>query len=358
MSADNSASGRREIRVLPECATLAIGTVPHKDPDEAVDFMLRHHPECPSWPQLPRADFREGMYVQYSQGMPCVVLDLDEKSIFFDTTTAPEELTAFYEELMAGDLGRCAITSAYARSLEPMLARMPVDGARFIKGQVTGPASFGLTVTDEDNKPVLYHGDLFEAIVRLLACKGGWQESRFREAAPRLQTVLFFDEPYLTQVGSAMISLSAEQVVENLNRCFDAIEGLTGIHVCGGTDWGLLTSTNVDILHFDASDHAREFLIYERELDLFLRRGGMIAWGIIPTDERARGADAEAVAAAVLKMAGKLSGYTGGAISTGEVLRRSFISEACGTGTLEIELAEQCFSLATQVSRALKKQMC
>ncbi len=346
-------------RELPLCATLAIGTVPHTDPETAVDFMLRHHPECPSWPQLPRADFREGMYVQYSEGMPSVELDLEGRRIFFDTASAPDALASFYEEMMAGDRERCAIGPAYARSLEPMLAALAgANEARFVKGQVTGPASFGLTVTDEVNKPVLYHADLFEAIVTLLACKGSWQEARFREASPPLQTVVFFDEPYLTQVGSAMISLPAEQVTGNLEKCFAAIEGLTGIHVCGGTDWGLLMTTAVDILHFDACDHAQEFLIYEDELGRFLERGGMIAWGIVPTDGRAADGDHDELAAAVTAMAEKAAGFTGGRLSARDVLRRSFISEACGTGTLEPALAEQCFGLAAQVSRALKKQIC
>lgn len=343
---------------MPLCATLAIGTLPHTDAREAVDFMLRHHPECPSWPQLPQADFREGMYIQYSEGMPAVVLDLEGRKVFFDTGSAPDELASFYEELLSGDRRRCRISTEYARGFEPMLGRMPAEGARFIKGQVTGPSSFGLTVTDEGGKPVLYQADLFEAIVSALACKGAWQEERFREVAPGLEPVVFFDEPYLTQVGSAMISLPPEQVIANLNTCFEAINGLTGIHVCGGTDWGMLIHTDVDILHFDAWDHSQEFLIYERELDSFLSRGGLIAWGIVPTDTRAAEADAPALAGIVADMAAKLAGFTAGRLSPEDVLRRSFISESCGMGTLSSDLSKRCFELAGQVSHALKKEIC
>lgn len=354
-SSDNSNQGKN---ILPMCATMAIGTVPQRDPVEAVDFILENNQECPTWPQLPLADFREGMYVQFSEGMPAAVLDVEGRKIFFDSEAAPDELAAYYEETMSGDMRRCRISPEYARAFEILLERMPDDRSRFIKGQVTGPASFGLTVTDENGKPVLYHADLFEAIVGVLACKGGWQEQRFREVAPDLETIVFFDEPYLTQVGSAMISLPPEDVVANLKRCFEAIDGLTGIHVCGGTDWGLLSTTGVDILHFDAWDHAKEFLIYERELEDFLARGGMIAWGIVPTDERASETGAEALAAEVAGMADRVSSITGGSLSREDVLARSFISEACGMGTLDSALAERCFSLADQVSHVLKKEIC
>ncbi len=339
----------------PRCATLAIGTLPHRDPVEAVEFMLRHNPECPSWPQLPLADFREGMYVQYAEGMPAVVIEPEKKRIRFDTEAAPEALADFYERLFAGEWDFLAMGGDFARGLGPFLERLPLDGARYTKGQVTGPASFGLTVTDANNKPILYHDDLFEAVVQALAAKGRWQEERFLEAAPGQVPVIFFDEPYLTQVGSAMISLPPQQVVEALNTCFSAVEGLAGIHVCGGTDWGLLAGTKADILHFDAAGYAQEFLIYEQELAAFLERGGIIGWGIVPTSEAARAASADELAGRVAEMAEKVASF-GGGLDGDEILERSFISESCGAGTLSPELAEHCFRLAAETAAILKNE--
>ncbi|MHB0914060.1 MAG: uroporphyrinogen decarboxylase/cobalamine-independent methonine synthase family protein [Thermoleophilia bacterium] len=344
-------------QVLPECATIAIGTLPHTDPSAAVDFMLRHHPDCPSWPQLPQADFREGMYIQYAEGMPAAVVDVPGRRIYFDSEAAPQAMADFYGRYLEGEVDFCAISPDYSRGFGLLLERLPVPGARFVKGQVTGPASFGLTVTDENSKPILYHADLYEAITRTLALKGRWQVEQYRRAAPEAQPIIFYDEPYLTQVGSALISLTPEQVVASLNECFEAIDGYTGIHVCGGTDWGLLTTTTVDILHFDAIAHSREFLIYDKELAAFLERGGMIAWGIVPTDESAWERDAGALAEEVLRQVEVVAGFSGSATDAPEILRHSFISQACGTGTLEASLAERCFELAGEVSGVLRGQI-
>lgn len=347
--------------LLPYCASLAIGSLPHTDAAEATDLMIKFNPDCPGWPQLPRLDFHEGMYIQFAEGMPAVVVDEERQRIYFDIEKAPEEMAEFYEPYLAGEVDFCGISSKYARGFELLLEHLPLANARFLKGQVTGPASFGLTVTDADNKPVLYHADLFEAIVKVLALKGRWQAERFQQAAPDLKPVVFFDEPYLTQVGSAIISLAPEQVVASLNECFAAVAaagGYSGTHVCGGTDWGLLASTNVDILHFDAADHSREFFIYENEIAAFLERGGMLAWGVVPTDERALDKNAASIAETVIQGAEKVASFAPAGLDSSEVLKRSFVSQACGLGSRSTKLAERCLALAAEAADVLRSQIC
>lgn len=344
-------------RPLPECATMAIGSLPHTDVSAAVDAMISYNPLCPGWPQLPKVDFREGMYIQYAESMPAAVVEEESRRIWFDLEKAPMEMADFYEHYLADDVDYCAISADYARGLDLLIERLPVAGALFTKGQVTGPVSFGLTVTAGAKKPVLYEADLFEAIVKTLAFKGRWQAEIFRKVAPKQLPIIFFDEPYLTQVGSAMISLPPEQVISSLNECYAAIDGLSGTHVCGGTDWALLASTAVDILHFDAFRHLQELLIYEKEIAAFMERGGMLAWGIVPTGRKAFESDAKTLAEQVMAGARKVASF-GAGLSTTDVLANSFISESCGLGSRDVETAEHCLQLAAGVSDVLRTQIC
>ena len=45
-----------------------------------------------------------------------------------------------------------------------------------VKGQVTGPVSWGLTVADQNRKPVLYDDVLAEAVAKHLRLKATWSE--------------------------------------------------------------------------------------------------------------------------------------------------------------------------------------
>ncbi len=348
-------------RPLPECASLAIGSLPYTDVSEAIDRMIEFNSICPAWPQLPAIDYREGMYIQFAECMPAAIVDENRRRVWFDVERAPEEMASFYERHFAREPGLCRISPDHARGFEPFLERMPTPGALFIKGQVTGPVTFGFTVTDAENKPVIYHEDLFAAIVTALALKGGWQAGRFREQAPDLTPVIFFDEPFLTQVGSAIISLPAEKVTASLRECYEpvtAVGGLTGTHVCGGTDWGLLASTGVDIIHFDAVDHFQELLIYGQELAQFLERGGMLAWGIIPTDERSLEMGQGDAVNDLIAGAERVARLAPHGIDVQEVLRRSFVSQSCGLGSRSAEIAGRCLSLAAEVADVLHSQIC
>ncbi len=347
-------------RPLPKCASLAIGSLPHTSVTAAVDLMIEFNPVCPAWPQLPRLDFREDMYVQFSECMPGVVLDLARRRLWFDMDRTPIEMAGFYERYLAQETGLCHISADYARGLEPFLERLPTPEALFVKGQVTGPSTFGLSVKDGENRPVLYQEHLFDAVVKALQLKGSWQAERFLAAAPDLTPVIFFDEPYLTQAGSAMISLPPEQISASLSECFAPVAakgGYAGTHVCGATDWGLLAETDVDILHFDAADHAQEFFLYKNEIAAFLERGGLLAWGMIPTDERSLDLSGGEVADRVMAAAERVAGFAPTGIDAEAVLKHSFVSQSCGLGSRSTAVAERCLALATETASLLAAQL-
>ena len=64
----------------------------------------------------------------------------------------------------------------------------------------------------------------------------------------------------------------------------------------------------------------------------------MLAWGIVPTGKKAFELNARELAESVLRSAEKVAGF-GGGVSAGDVLTRSFISEACGLGSRDVETA-------------------
>lgn len=278
---------------LPAGLGLAIGSMPHRDSHLALDRILDACPEAPCWPQLPSLGFQENMMTQFSEGIPCIRIDREKRRISFARPEAcPEELTRFYEDYLeaerTGQPDPFALSEPYARGLYAFLERFsPSRGASlpFVKGQVTGPLTFGLSIMDEHGLPGLFDETLEDVVRKGILMKALWQLQRLEPLGNRV--ILFVDEPILAAFGSsAYINLSREQAVAILRENFEAVKrrgALVGSHCCGNTDWSLMVEAGVDIINFDAYLYLESIALYPESLAGFLDRGGYLAWGIVPS---------------------------------------------------------------------------
>ncbi len=72
-----------ETNVIPKLLCTAVGSLPHTDPDVAVDLILNNLPTAPHTPQLSRAYPQELMWVQVSEGLPRFQADYERQSYHF-----------------------------------------------------------------------------------------------------------------------------------------------------------------------------------------------------------------------------------------------------------------------------------
>ncbi len=343
----------------PDFWTTHVGSVPYRE-DAALCERLARMLDVPAWPQMPRRSFRESMYVQYSAALPAVVVDETGEKITFNTEgDLTPALEAFYERYLADDVESFGLSPEYAAGFYAMLEALQAVPGDWAKGQVTGPISFGLTVTDQNLRASLYNDMLADAIVKNAAMNARWQVRQLKATRPN--AIIFVDEPYMASFGSAYISLSREQVIAMLDEVFDAIhqEGaLAGVHCCANTDWSVLLATTVDILNLDAYGYLENLALYPAELRAFLDRGGVVAWGIVPNNEAIEGLTPEAVAQKLREGFALISSKAearGVAIAPEELAARSLITPSCGLGSASEAIAGQVFDVLAHVGETLRR---
>jgi len=333
-----------------------IGSFPHKDEKEVFRLILQNFPEIPFWPQFPKRSFLEGMVVQYSEGFPCIRLDEKDQRAWVDTSKEfGKEVERFYQSLENGDLEHFRISETFAKGLR-MIEEFPSEdyrkGIKYLKGQITGPITFGLALTDQERRPIFYDPNLREILIKHLSSKAHWIEKRFDDLLHGKKTILFFDEPSLSSYGSAFSSLNREEVILSLNECIKGIKGLKGVHCCGNTDWSMLLSTDIDILSFDAYGYLETISLYPKELKSFLERGGILAWGIVPTSEAILNEDAETL---VRRFKEGVETLAKKGIDP-SLLQRAILTPSCGTASLPIPLAERVCRVTAEVSKRLREE--
>ena len=339
--------------------TTHVGSVPHPTADDLskqlVDLL-----DVPAWPQLSKRSFRENMYVQYSSLLPAIREDAEQEKVFFDTSAdITDAMETFYTRILSDDVDAFALKPDYANGFFAMLDSLRDTTGDWVKGQATGPISFGLTVTDQNLRASLYDEMLADAIVKNTAMNARWQIRQLKSVRPNV--ILFLDEPYMAAFGSAFISLSREQVIDYLDEVFDSIhaEGsVAGIHCCANTDWGVLLASKVDILNLDAYGYIENLALYPAELREYLNRGGNICWGVVPNTEQIFEETAEGLVERLrngIRLIVEKAAQRGVTIKAEEFDSRSLVAPACGLGPTSIGVADRVFEVLFEMREILKR---
>jgi methionine synthase II (cobalamin-independent) len=327
-----------------------IGSLPYKDASKAVAIVLRYQIDMPAWPQLPKRAYVENMYTQYSEGFPGIVVT-ESKTYVNRNQDLTKPLERFYTNYLANDFSKYPVSAEYAAGLHKFLSLGSLS-TRAVKGQVTGPVSWGMTVTDETGKAIIYDETFADVVPKFLRLKATWMEQTLKKL--NKNTVIFLDEPYMTAFGSVGMQLSREQVISLLNETLAGISGIKGIHCCGNTDWSLLLQTKIDIINFDAYNYAGSLAIYAAEVKKFLDRGGVIAWGIIPTSTEA--ILKESVTSLKDRLEEVMAPFTRQGIPIKKLVEQSLLTPACGLPTVSEDAAERALQLLAELSSVMRKK--
>ncbi|TET38776.1 MAG: hypothetical protein E3J72_02125 [Planctomycetota bacterium] len=319
----------------------------------AVDFVLNCGVDIPFWPQLPARDWRELMLPQFAEGLPGVIWNEKRRSVHVDTGNGfTDRLAEFFEKALAGEVDAFALSETTAAGYHAFIRRLESGGKRFpvLKGQITGPITFTIGINDLDRMAIFYNGDLREAAIRLLIAKAVTQVNALKKHAD--QVMIFLDEPALESYGKpGFEGLSHGEVVAVLKTAVDGVReagAVTGIHVCGNTEWSIVADAEPDIMHFDSFGYGDKISLYPVEMGKYLSNGGLLAWGAVPTFDAITFADAEMCRERLTEYFGNLKERLDDKAVGGQ--KAPFlITPSCGLGSRNLEETEKAFQLLSEL---------
>lgn len=276
MQGGDATHGGRDILIDPMPFGIgtptAVGSLPFVDADEAVAFVLAALPELPAAPTLPRRDPREGMIAQAAWGIDGVTVRLDG--------TIAVDPAALDPEAPLADPG---LDGAPFATFRTFLAA--IEGrTEPVKVQVTGPVTLAVALVREGVAPSVASAVAATAV----RSRGRAVVEAVRAVAPEATVVAFLDEPAL--VGGPPAELAdPETVIDLVSGALAVWEprssgdpgAITGVHVCGPSDWRAVLQAGPRILSVPVG---ADLGPSAGALATFLERDGWIAWGAVPTD--------------------------------------------------------------------------
>lgn len=259
------------------CKTTAMGIMPHTDVERALNLALSL--DIPFFPQLPNISFYEDMYVQTSQNFPGIVVDPQNKRISFDNARFEKEL-GDYSQRMA-DSETFALSQSYSVAYHRFLAENLRDYAA-VRGQVTGPVSFGFRVTDENSRPIIYNEGVRALLFDFIQRKANFQYQQLKKR--NQNAFVWLDEPGLGWVFSGLSGYHDIQARQDYHSFLTSFDGPRALHLCASINLPYLLGLGVELLSFDAYQMELMPKGYASAVADFIRGGGIISWGIVPTD--------------------------------------------------------------------------
>jgi hypothetical protein len=252
---------------LPVGLATGIGHLPHCDPGDAVEFVLRHTPRLPAAPSLPARSRREGMVAQAATGIAGVVVQDDGSLVIDEGAIDPE---APLDDLgFGGDafVGLRAFLTAVADR----------DGP--VKVSITGPVTLGVALHAAGIEADL----AFTVAGRVVRQRARALVEHVLARVPQAQLVVFVDEPAMAGLTEPGFPIGPTEGVDLVSGTLAVLErdALTGLHCCAPADYRLLLSAGARILSVpvDGGIELHGGLVGDH-----LDRGGWVAWGAVPTD--------------------------------------------------------------------------
>lgn len=259
------------------CKTTAMGIMPHRDIDRALELALSL--DIPFWPQLPNVSLYEDMYIQTSENFPGITLDKEKGRLQFNTEIFQNELEEYFIKME--DQNTYALSKQYSLVFDKFLSK-DLENYVAIRGQVTGPISFGFKVLDEELKPIIYNDEVKSILFDFIRRKVNHQYEILK--AKNSHAFVWVDEPGLGYIFSGLSGYNDQQAKKDYIDFFQGLNGPKGLHLCADVNLPYLLELGVEILSFDAFQIGFMPKQYAKTVSDFLKKGGIISWGIIPTN--------------------------------------------------------------------------
>ena len=312
----------------------------------AVQFVEQVCPVIPFWPELPRRS-PETRSVEQTFGAFADLLRprLDR----YGYEVVPGQLAALLERLQQSPARLEPTRSAGFFAFEQAMAAGRFRHAVAVKGQVIGPLTLAWQLFAA-GRPLITQPAYLAALGRYLTRLAQWQIDRLAQWGKPV--LLFVDEPCLALVP-APGDTTNEAMVAVLHDMLAALRRpgvLLGVHTCarlspGGVALTALGQARPDIVSFDAYQGLEVFCADPAAQD-FLRTGGWVACGLVPTWPRLDQLDPQTLFARWL-------GAATGVMAVEAVARQTLITATCGLGLLPTPAVASSFRLAHQLAQRI-----
>ncbi|MDX2378312.1 MAG: hypothetical protein QNM02_00960 [Acidimicrobiia bacterium] len=317
-------------------AVVGIGALPHRDAAAAADFSITEF-GIATIPTLPKRSPAEAMVAQAVVGLPGVSLG-PYGSIAIDPARV-DDTTA-----IRTDLAQDAFVGM--RTFLDRAGRFGLDGAP-VKWQFVGPVTLGVAL----HRAGLDTDLAFDVALRAVRSHLAALADAIAGALPNSPQMMFLDEPWLTDLMRPDFPVPPDRAIDLMSSGMAVLgnDTVVGLHCCADVDLATLLATGPRAISIPVGEALLDWAGY---LARFLDDGGVIAWGVIPSDGP--------LPASSERYWRALSDLWCSLVQRGcdpvKLRRQSLVSPTCGLGSHSVPVALRIAELTAEVGKRVGDQ--
>ncbi len=249
-------------------ATAGAGSLPHLDPAAAAAFAIGEF-DIATIPTMPRRSSSELMLGQALVGVKGVTVESDG-TIAVD----PASVKPFAS--ISTDFGHEAFIGL--RAFLDLAAKVRLDGAA-VKWQFVGPVTLGVAL----HRAGLDREPAFDLALSTVRGRLAALSDVVTDALPNSRQMVVLDEPWFAELMQPGFPIPPDEAIDRMSSAMAALPATTvaGVHCCAPCDVATLLASGPNVVSLPVAPGLVDWVGY---LTRFLSDGGVIAWGVIPTD--------------------------------------------------------------------------
>ncbi len=317
-------------------ATAGAGSLPHLDPVAAAAFSIGEF-DIATIPTTPRRSHHELMLGQALAGVKGVGLAADG-SIVVDSAKVKPHAT------IVTDIEHEAFTGM--RSFLDLADKVRLDGAA-VKWQFVGPVTLGVAL----HRAGLDCETAFDLALSTVRDRLSALSAVVTAGLPNSKQMVVLDEPWFAELMQPGFPIPPDEAIDRMSSAMAALpaDTLAGVHCCAPCDIATLLASGPNVVSLPVSPELVDWVGY---LTRFLSDGGLIAWGVIPTDGPV-GSTSERQWRALSDVWCKLV-----QLGCDPVLlrRQSLVTPQCGLAMHSVSVARRIARLTAEVGKRVQDQ--
>jgi methionine synthase II (cobalamin-independent) len=249
-------------------ATAGAGSLPHLDPVAAAAFSIGEF-DVATIPTTPRRSHHESMLAQALVGVRGV-------QVGPDGTIAVDPMDVKPHASVVTDLDHEAFTGV--RSFLDLAGKVHLDGAA-VKWQFVGPVTLGVGL----HRAGLDRETAFEFALEIVRDRVAAIADVIRASLPNSKQMVVLDEPWFSELMRPGFPIPPDEAIDRMSGAMAALpaDTLTGVHCCAPCDVATLLASGPNVVSLPVAPELVDWVGY---LTRFLADGGIVAWGVVPTD--------------------------------------------------------------------------